>query len=66
MQRGFWKIYLLFIKEEGRDVSRRHSPLSLLCILSGEDVMFGAVAANLDYEVTTVKMTVYVMKQKDK
>ena len=56
----------MFIKEEGRDVSRRHSPLSLLCILSGEDVMFGAVAANLDYEVTTVKMTVYVMKQKDK
>lgn len=30
------------------------------------DVMFGAVAVNLDYEVTTVKTTANVIKQKDK
>ena len=29
LQRGYWKIYLWFIKEKGRDVRRRHSPLSL-------------------------------------
>ena len=44
---GFLENIPFVITEEGGDVSRRHSPLSLFCILSSEDVMFGAVAANL-------------------